>query len=177
VLTALLGGVLGVVWFVRAHGARFAAIRLAHAVQQPSVLRQPLDTASPAARLPYGVAMAIALAITAWSLRHRNAHRVPPMQSSTRLRVFTTRFARRERGAAAVEFALVAPVLLILVFGVIDFGRALYVVNVLTAAMREGRAPGCRVGCQLLDQHARPFVHHGAEGSVPGCAGLRLDRL
>ena len=70
VLTALLGGVLGVVWFVRAHGVRFSAIRLAHAVQQPSVLRQPLDTISPAARLPYGVAMAIALAITAWSVRH-----------------------------------------------------------------------------------------------------------
>jgi Flp pilus assembly protein TadG len=45
-----------------------------------------------------------------------------------------------------VEFALVAPVLLILVFGVIDFGRALYVVNVLTAAMREGARRGAASG-------------------------------
>lgn len=48
------------------------------------------------------------------------------------------RFLRSERGAAAVEFALIAPVLLALVFGIIDFGRAMFTYNVLTAAVREG---------------------------------------
>lgn len=48
------------------------------------------------------------------------------------------RFRRDERGAAAVEFALVLPLLLTLVFGVIDFGRALFAFNYLTAAVREG---------------------------------------
>jgi Flp pilus assembly protein TadG len=56
------------------------------------------------------------------------------------------RFARRDGGAAAVELALVAPVLLILVFGVIDFGRALFTMNVLTAAMREGARRGASSG-------------------------------
>jgi Flp pilus assembly protein TadG len=37
-----------------------------------------------------------------------------------------------------VEFAIVLPVLLLLVFGIIDFGRALYTLNNLTSAVREG---------------------------------------
>ena len=43
-----------------------------------------------------------------------------------------------ERAAAMVEFAIVLPILLLLVFGIIDFGRALYTLNNLTAAVREG---------------------------------------
>jgi hypothetical protein len=65
-LAAVVGGLLAVIWFVRAHGARFAAVRLTHAAQEPQILRDPLPVSSPAARLPYGVAMAIAVAITAW---------------------------------------------------------------------------------------------------------------
>lgn len=45
---------------------------------------------------------------------------------------------RSERAAAMVEFAIVLPILLLLVFGIIDFGRALYTLNNLTAAVREG---------------------------------------
>jgi len=37
-----------------------------------------------------------------------------------------------------VEFAIVLPILLLLVFGIIDFGRALSTLNNLTAAVREG---------------------------------------
>ena len=48
------------------------------------------------------------------------------------------RNARRERGAAAVEFALLLPLLLLLVFGLIDFGRALNAQITLTQAAREG---------------------------------------
>jgi hypothetical protein len=43
-----------------------------------------------------------------------------------------------DRGSAAVEFALVLPVLLLIVFGIIDFGRALNAQIVLTGAAREG---------------------------------------
>ena len=45
---------------------------------------------------------------------------------------------RGERGAAAVEMALVLPVLLLVVGGLIDFGRAFYANMVLGNAAREG---------------------------------------
>ena len=48
------------------------------------------------------------------------------------------RNAPRDRGAAAVEFALLLPMLLLLVFGIIDFGRALNAQITLTQAAREG---------------------------------------
>jgi Flp pilus assembly protein TadG len=44
----------------------------------------------------------------------------------------------RDRGAAAVEFALLLPLLLLLVFGIIDFSRALNAEITLTQAAREG---------------------------------------
>jgi len=43
-----------------------------------------------------------------------------------------------DRGAAAVEFALCLPLLLLLLFGLIDFGRALNAQLTLTQAAREG---------------------------------------
>ena len=44
----------------------------------------------------------------------------------------------RDRGAAAVEFAIMLPLLLLLVFGIIDFGRALNAQVTITQAAREG---------------------------------------
>lgn len=46
--------------------------------------------------------------------------------------------ARDERGAAAVEFALVLPLLILFTFGIIEFGRAYSAKIELTAAVREG---------------------------------------
>lgn len=45
---------------------------------------------------------------------------------------------RGDRGAAAVEFALVLPLLLLIVFGIVDFGRAWNMQLALTQAAREG---------------------------------------
>ncbi len=44
----------------------------------------------------------------------------------------------RDRGSVAVEFALLLPVLLLIIFGVIDFGRAINDQITLTQAAREG---------------------------------------
>jgi Flp pilus assembly protein TadG len=45
---------------------------------------------------------------------------------------------KRKKGQALVEFALTLPLLLLLVFGVLDFGRAFKTKIVLTNAAREG---------------------------------------
>lgn len=52
------------------------------------------------------------------------------------------RCRRNRQGAAAVEFAIVAPVFFLMVFGMIEFGRALMVQQVLTNASREGARVG-----------------------------------
>ena len=46
--------------------------------------------------------------------------------------------ARQRRGATVVEFALVAPLLFLLVFGFIEFGRFVMVQQSLTDGAREG---------------------------------------
>lgn len=55
-----------------------------------------------------------------------------------RCRHFWRAFRRDERGVALVEFALLVSLLLVLVFGIIDFGRRLFVANALTQGAREG---------------------------------------
>lgn len=57
---------------------------------------------------------------------------------------------RSERGAAAVEMAFVLPVLLLLIFGIIDYGRLLNAQIMMTEAAREG----ARVAALGLDDDA-----------------------
>jgi Flp pilus assembly protein TadG len=45
---------------------------------------------------------------------------------------------RKQRGAAAVEFAVVAPIFVLLLFGMIEYGRMVMVQQMLTNATREG---------------------------------------
>jgi Flp pilus assembly protein TadG len=47
-------------------------------------------------------------------------------------------YAQAEQGSAVVEFALVLPILLLIVFGIINFGVLLYNQSVITNAAREG---------------------------------------
>ncbi len=49
---------------------------------------------------------------------------------------------RNQRGVAAVEFALVLPVLVLLLLGIIEFSVALYDKSVVTNASREGARAG-----------------------------------
>jgi Flp pilus assembly protein TadG len=71
-----------------------------------------------------------------------NTHFVPSLQEAP---AFANCFEnagrsarKRRRGAAAVEFAIVLPVFVILVFGMIEYGRMVMVQQVITNASREG---------------------------------------
>src|SRR5512135_3923430 len=45
---------------------------------------------------------------------------------------------RQQNGASAVEFAMILPFLVVLLFGIIEFGLLLYDQQVITNASREG---------------------------------------
>jgi Flp pilus assembly protein TadG len=57
-------------------------------------------------------------------------------------RCFRHKTGRKERGAEAVEFALVVPVFLLLVFGVVDFGYMINHDTMVNNASREGARLG-----------------------------------
>jgi len=44
----------------------------------------------------------------------------------------------KQKGQALVEFALILPILVLLVFGMVEFGRAMYIKNMLNNAARAG---------------------------------------
>jgi Flp pilus assembly protein TadG len=46
--------------------------------------------------------------------------------------------AKNDRGSALVETAIILPVLLLIVFGIFEFGRAMFISNTLNNAAREG---------------------------------------
>lgn len=80
---------------------------------------------------------------------------------------------RRERGAVAVEFALVLPLLLILVFGLIQYGLYFWSVQGGSSAVREA-ARRAAVG-QLADCNAfRAYVRDriGATSQSPSTATI-----
>jgi Flp pilus assembly protein TadG len=72
------------------------------------------------------------------------------------------RRGRGDRGLALVEFAIILPFLSLLVFGVVDLGRAWQLQNRLSNAAREGAsvaqffptsvAAGCRSGSNATDR-------------------------
>jgi len=57
----------------------------------------------------------------------------------------------KRRGAAAVEFALVVPLFVIFILGMMEFGRAMMVMEVMTNAAREGCRTGVLPGSSSTD--------------------------
>lgn len=45
---------------------------------------------------------------------------------------------KNQKGAALVELAIILPILLLIVFGIFEFGRAMFIINTLNNAAREG---------------------------------------
>lgn len=49
---------------------------------------------------------------------------------------------RNQRGVAALEFAIILPLLILLLFGIIEFGLLIYNQHIITNASREGARSG-----------------------------------
>ena len=91
------------------------------------------------------------------------------MERSSKLR----RRARREDGAAAVEFALIVGLLAMLIFGMMEFGLAFWQLQSLRAAAREG----ARVAAVGGDEtQIRDAVVGASAGALPaGYTGLTVN--
>jgi Flp pilus assembly protein TadG len=70
-------------------------------------------------------------------------------------------------GAAATEFAIVAPVFLLLVIGIIELGRALMVQQVLVNASRVGVREAITLGATTTEVEAA-VEDYAASVAVPG---------
>jgi Flp pilus assembly protein TadG len=73
-------------------------------------------------------------------------------------------YRRKRRAAAVVEFAVVAPVFFLLVFGMIEYGRMVMVQQVLTNASREGARRA------VLDGATTPEVQATVENYLTSAA-------
>jgi Flp pilus assembly protein TadG len=76
----------------------------------------------------------------------------------------------RERGAAAVEFAIVFPVLALLLFGIVDFGLAFFNQIQVTSVAREG----VRAAVVLPGSLPGP-IQARAIAAAPGMTGLTVN--
>src|SRR5262249_9361335 len=93
------------------------------------------------------------------------------------VRHFARRFAREERGSVILETALMLMILLLFAFGIIDFGRVMYVSNALTSVTRgaarwaavQSTAPSAAV---IQDSVCRPL-----NGGVWGSSGANSFRF
>jgi len=84
---------------------------------------------------------------------------------------------RSERGGVAVEFAIILPILMLLVFGIIDFGHAWYMKQIVINASREGARYGTRytgsVPNALYPSISDYILNTSTQNSNRGGVGLR----
>jgi len=85
---------------------------------------------------------------------------------------------RDQRGTAVVEFALVAPILFLLVFGILDFGRALNYYNQLTqlagqgaraAAVSNNPDGSAASGLSIQNMLATQYANGGLQNGIKVC--------
>jgi Flp pilus assembly protein TadG len=73
-------------------------------------------------------------------------------------------FKSNERGTTLVEFSIAATVFLVSMFGVIEFGRALYVHNALADAARRGARYAVLHSASDMDKVKNVVVYGDEEG-------------
>lgn len=78
---------------------------------------------------------------------------------------------RRRRGAAIVELALVLPVFFAVIFGIIEFGRAMMVSQMVTNSAREG------VRLAIVDGTSNSEVETTIREFLEGAAGVAPENV
>ena len=87
-------------------------------------------------------------------------------------------FKSNERGSTLVEFAIAATVFLTAVFGVIEFGRALWVHNALSDAARRGARYAVLHSADDIDEVKNVVVYGDpAGGTEPLVSDLTTDNV
>lgn len=93
---------------------------------------------------------------------------------------------RQEQGGIAVEFAIILPVFLLLVFGIVDFGHAWYMDHLMSNASREGARYGTRyvtadgTNNRILPSNLAPSIANYLKfnsGENGGLGGIGLTHL
>src|SRR5438552_3364722 len=72
------------------------------------------------------------------------------------MRKLLKKYFRSQRSQGLTEFAIIAPVILLLTFGIIDFGRALYLYITLQQAANEGARVAVRASYFIDPTAASP---------------------
>ena len=98
----------------------------------------------------------------------------------------TTSRWRSERGAELIEFALVVPILIFIIAGIVDFGMMFRTFEAVTNAAREGARVGVLPGYNPPDVQARVDAYLAASGltgtrttnvvNVPNARECRRER-
>ena len=78
---------------------------------------------------------------------------------------------RGRKGQSLVEFALILPVLLLVLFGVFDFGRAIYAYNAVSNSAREGGRTAVvnQTASEIRDRAAAQATALGIDATSTSC--------
>lgn len=82
---------------------------------------------------------------------------------------------RNRRGAALVEFAVVAPIMFLFVFGIIEYGRAVMVQQVLVNASREAARAAVLDGANVNEIRADVTAYLQGAAVNAGGANVRFE--
>ena len=94
--------------------------------------------------------------------------------------------SRGERGSSLIEYAFVVTALLMLLFGIIDFGRALYTYHLVSHSAREGTrygivrgsastlCTGVACGCSPQGAEIVTYLQNAATGIGVNAASLQV---
>lgn len=91
-----------------------------------------------------------------------------------------TLISNQQHGQSVLEFAMVLPLMLLIVFGIIEFGRAYYQYNTLTKAIRDGaRYMSKHIYSTAYETSTKNLIVYGntAGTGTPVLPGLTAARI